>query len=221
MSNTIQVQILEELRKHLDSSAMSKGKKNNPEFVAKLNAINPESIKFGDGAVFYDGYLQGNFTAVGEQSSGDVTSKRTISVDFSTETYSFIAGKQNSKLCEYANDIFKCRSNLHLDSEMRDLAENYGKRLARQNLWDLNFSMKEYRLNRFSFVKTGTLELPVWPMYTNIDGKRVFLGYVYKKDDEKFIDFDISVPLTNKQKLIIAAIIGGVVLIILLFILLK
>lgn len=209
--------VINELKEFINSGGLKKAQKSNSEFAKSIEELSPEQIYFGEKPSYIEGYCSGNCTAVGQKNDDKVESTRTISFNFETGSYTFIDNKTDTKLGKYAHKIFRKGIDLHKPSECNLLAEEYGKKLARQELWDLNFSMKEYRLNRFSFNKEGEYSLPVWPIYARINDKSVFLGYWVDKDEKQTIDFKITAPLTKKQSLILAAVIGVAVLAIILF----
>lgn len=91
------------------------------------------------------------------------------------------------------------------------------KKLAKQDLDDLNFWIKDYRLNRHNFIKTDEYDLPVWPIYADLGKKTVFLGYWVEQNGSITTDFKISIPLTKKQSIILATVTGTIILAIILF----
>ncbi len=139
-------------------------------------------------------------------------------MDFHTETYVFIGSEKDIKLSKYAHKLFYKNIPLNRISEEHHLAEKCGKTLAKQNLQDLNFwTIKEYRLNRSHFVKTGNYDLPVWPIYASLSDRVVFLGYWIEDNGNVATEFNIAVPMTKKQSLILAAVLGGIAIAFVLF----
>ncbi len=221
MDNTKREIVIARLRTFIDAGGLKKARKKNPDFAETICSLKPENIHFGSEPHFYEGYMHGSCTAVGEKKDGDYELKNTASLEFNTGTYVFVSGQQDIKLCKYASKrLLNSESLYRRDDEYR-LVERYGKQLARQELSDLDYWMKEYRLNRYYFVETDTFTLPVWPIYAQVASQRIFLGYWYEEDQKSYADFMISVPLTKKQSRVLLGIIGGVALVILLLMLLS
>ena len=219
MGTSVQETVIDRLKAYIRQGWLDKAKKSNCEFAQQIENLTPSQISFGKKPVYFEGYIRGNCTAVGEKTQNDVTTTRTINLDFNTETYVFIGSEDNIKLSKYAHKFFFKNVSLNRIAEEGHLAEKCGRRLAKQNLYDLNFwSVKEYRLNRYSFVKTNQYDLPVWPIYATLSDKQVFWGYWIDDNGSIKTDFDISIPLTKKQSLILAGVLGGIALAVILFI---
>ncbi len=221
MGTSANQEAIERLHEYLDSGWYKKAYRSNPEFAKKIANLTTEKIGFGKKPTYIQGYMEGNCTAVGEKEIGDTKYQRTISLDFTSKTYTFIDNESNIKLSKYAHEFFKGNQKLHKYSERASLADACGKELARQDLSDLNFGMTTCRLNRHHFIKTESYDLPVWPMYADLDNKAVFLGYWIEDGKKVITDFKISVPLTKKQIWILIAIFGAIILSIILFFLLQ
>lgn len=220
MGSTTREIVIARLRAFIDAGGLKKARKNNPDFAETICSLKPEDIHFGSEPHFYEGYMHRSCTAMGEKRDGDYEMKRTVSLEFNTDTYVFVGGQQDMKLCKYASKRFLNSESLYKSDDEYRLAEKYGKKLAGQELSDLDYWMKEYRLNRCSFVKTDTFTLPIWPIYAQVASQQIFLGYWYEENQKSYTDFKISVPLTKKQSRILFGIIGGIAIVILLLILL-
>lgn len=228
MSNITKTQIVSKIKSYISTEGwLEKAKKRNPEFAAKIENVNEDSITFGNAPTFVTGYVTGNSTAVGESTYGDTTTQRTISMDFDTSEYLFISNRNSAEksVCKAAAKIFYNGWSLHTIAESDLLAEKYGKGVCRQSLNDLNFNMKEYRLNRYNFVATSDNFTPeFWPMFFNykVEDKElcVPIGYCYSNGNNDSIDINISIPLTGRQKWIIFGAIAAVVAVVALILIL-
>ena len=224
--------VLSRLKQYLANGWLEKAKKSNPEFATAVQEMTAQNISFGTNPVFVIGQVKGNCTASGESKYESTTTKRTISIDFTTESSVFIAKSNSASIdaCKKAVKLFPEiaeQGALRNLSECKTLAEKHGKDLARNSLWDLNFSMDEYRLNRFDFVPLSKeFEAELWPIFGQVmlNGKlkRFLMGYYYRQNGAMMTDLHIDVPLTGKQKLIVWGIVGAAALaIIILCMLLK
>ena len=88
---------------------------------------------------------------------------------------------------------------------------------------DLNYSLSEYRLNRYKLIEDEMFTIPMKTINAEIivenKKKTVHIGNWYYKNGKEYVDIYISdIPATTKTKIIIAGIIAAVILIILLII---
>lgn len=211
MSNITKSKVITNLKSFINSNGwLEKAKKRNPLFSEKIENASEDSISFGYAPTLASGYVTGNSTASGESTYGDTTTRRTISMDFDTEEHLFISSKNLAEkhVCKAAAKTFFSGWTLHTIAESDMIAEKRGRAVCSQSLSDLNFTMKEYRLNRYSFIPTADdLTLEFWPMYFNykIEDKEysIPIGYCYSKDNKDYIDINVNIPLTKKQQLII------------------
>ena len=221
MSNFTSNRILLALQKYMDQEGwLEKASKANPDFAIAIHSISAQDIHIKRGPVFMQGVVEGNATATGEKTYGDTTSRRTVSIDFSTEEYLFIGNNNTAPIdvCKRASKMYMGSSNaVYKQCEAETLAEKYGKKICRRNLNDLDFSMKEYRLNRYKLVETfKDYEVDYHPVYAHLKmrgGKEedYLIGYCYRKNGQEYIDIDFNVPLTAKQKFIIWGIIAAII----------
>lgn len=227
MGRDYQAETAEMLSKWIRQGWLNKAQKKNAVFARKIQALTARDISFGDNPEFFTAHMEGNCTAVGEKTYGDTKTQRTISFDFSTVIYLFLSPGNTAerKTCKdalkYINEL-KGYDKYHSIESSESLATQFGKQLARQNLSDLNFSMDEFRLNRWHQQQRSEMyRPPIWPIYGQIskeNGKpqKVHLGYWYRNNGEDYVGFEIDVPMTKKGKWILAGVIGAAVLILML-----
>lgn len=228
MSNITKSKIISNLKSYINSDGwLEKARKRNPEFSEKIENASEDSISFGHAPTFVIGYVTGNSTASGENTFGDTTTRRTISMDFDTEDHLFISSKNvaEKSICKVAAKTLYKGWTLHAIAESYMIAEKRGRAVCSQSLSDLNFIMKDYRLNRYNFIPLEDDFTPeFWPMYFNykIEEKAysIPIGYCYSKGNNDYIDININVPFTKKQLLIIWGAITAVVAVVALILLL-
>ena len=232
MGVSAQESVINALKKYLSKGWLEKAKKTNPEFAAAVQNMPADNVSFGPNPTIVAGYVKGGCTASGESTYESTTTKRTVSINFTTDTAVFMAKSNSASVdaCKKAVKVFpeiKEYGSLRSLSECENMAEEHGRTLARNDLSDLDFSMKEYRLNRYEFVPvTNVFKVDLWQIFgwVSVNGKikQFSMGYWYEKDGEKVVDLDIKVPLTGRQKLIIFGVIAATLLaLVILFKLLK
>ncbi len=189
-----------------------KARKKNADFEIAVNKVRPEDITLGPGPVFVRGQVEGNSTAAGEKTYGDTTTKRTVSMDFTTPEYWFISDNNKAELsvCKAATKYYTGYSDVvHTKHEAKTIAYDYGKTVCGRSLYDLDFNMKEYRLNRYKLIETGEdTHFDFYPAYAMVrykSGKesKVHIGYCYRLEGEDHIDLNVGVPMTAKGKLLL------------------
>ena len=210
--------IFNSLTKYIHNEWYGKASKKNPEFANAVKEITISDVEIGDPPTLRCGYVEGSSTGVGKSQQGDTVYTRTVSVSFDTEEY-FFAEKRDVTLANYALRVFGARTECHTPSEAASLAEKCGRTHCRNDLSDLNYSMTEYRLNRYKLIYTGDEFTPdVYPVYANINhtnGKKekISVGRCYLKDEEEYVSWNISTPMTDATKLIIGGIITAAVIV--------
>lgn len=215
-------QVISRLKRYLNEGGwIDKARSKNPDFANAIEALTPEQIIFGNQPTLIRGYVSGNATGIGEKTYGDTQTRRTTSIDFTTDEKLFISdyNKASVATCKaaatYVFDAFR-ESDVLAKSEARSVAEKRGKSVCREALSDLDFYMKEYRLNRYNIHTTSdAINVPIWPIYAKIKNpkgveKEIFIGYYYTSKKENYIHLNIDIPLTGKQKLTVFGIIAGI-----------
>jgi len=225
MANNASAQVISRLQRYFtEDNWLDKAKKKNPNFASTIENLSAEKIHFGKQPTFVRGYVSGNSTASGESTYGDTTTRRTISMDFTTDEKLFISysNKADDTTCQAAADyVLKGFTNrdIYHQSDARSIAEKHGKNVCNRSLLDLNFFMKDYRLNRYDLhLTTNPFTVPIWPIYADItdeNGKayQKWIGYWYTKNNEDFIHLNIGVPMTGKNKMILFGAIAGAAII--------
>ena len=222
MGNSANEQVISRLKRYLNEKDwLTKAQQKNPDFAKAIEELTADKISFGKQPKLIRGYVSGNSTASGEKTYGDTTTKRTTSIDFTTDEKLFISDYNQADIatCKaaatYVIDGFKA-DDVIPKRDANKVAEKQGKRLCEQALRDLDFSMNECRLNRYSIHTTSdAFTVPIWPIYASINDakgneKDIFIGYYYTYKNENYIHLSIDVPLTGKQKLLIFGAIAGV-----------
>lgn len=197
--------VKQELVKYCKNEKWLKNKKANVDYANAVEQISEADITYGTQPIMAWGYVNANATAEGERYLNEVKSTRTISLDFTTKEALFKRNYCVQKTMEKAQKLGLCGTYYEYSS---DLAEPEGKKLCRQNLSDLNYSMKSYRLNRSNVVYTSNdIKIPIWPIYANIKyknkSKEEMIGYYYERNGQVYIDLDIYVPMTSLKKAIL------------------
>ena len=218
MKNATQDQqvVFDSFKRYIAKEWLAKAKKKNPDFARQIENANASQIHFGNAPSFSKGYLYGSATATGRQTSGDTEYKRTISMELTTKEYTFLANdnKAEKSVCKAA-----CKYLDYLDDKYHNyydrykLFETYARNKCSDNLSDLNFTMYEFRVNRSEYVQTQ----PVFtcnfsPIYldmvkNNGNDTKYLIGYY---DTEKeLIYYDLKIPMTSKNKLILTGAIAA------------
>ena len=217
MANVDKNKIHNSLKRHLESEWNAKANKENPEYAQLINGITPDKIYLGSSPTFRKGYVEGSSTAKGKSSNGDTVTTRTVSISFTTEEYLFVTS-YDTYMAKSALRSLGYSDSCYTTGEAEHLATKRGKNECRNSLHDLDFSMDEYRLNRYTLKYTGNeFTLPYYPVYaTIVEGgkeKTVCLGHYYVKNNSEYIDWNINIPLTAKKKMIIGGIIAAIAII--------
>lgn len=218
--------IIEQLKKYINSEKIETVKKKNPNLASALSQITENDLSFSSEPVMCFGTVYGNSTAVGTKgdSYNDIT--RTISLDFNSDTYLFIDKRNNTtaSLVRKAQILLNKYKNFDIKYkvEAAEIAEKVGKEFCKRSLNDLNFTLSEYRLNRYELVEEDDFTLPVREIKaeTYFEGKKrtVTIGYWWIENGEErtliYFDND-NIPMSSKSKLIIAGICALCVLVLL------
>ena len=221
MGNSANEQVISRLKRYLtEKEWLAKARSKNADFANAIESLTADKISFGKQPTLIRGYVSGNSTASGEKTYGDTTTKRTTSIDFTTDEMLFVSDHNAADMATcraaatYVLDNFSA-SDVHGKSEARSIAERRGKELCRQALYDLDFSMQECRLNRYNIhTTTDAFTVPIWPIYATIkdskgNDKSIGIRYYYTYKNENYIHLSIDVPMTGKQKLIVFGVVAG------------
>ena len=174
------------------------------------------------------GTVHGNSTAVGTKADGYSDITRTVSMDFHSDTYLFVDKSNNTtaSFVRKAQSLLKKYKDYDVKYkvEAEEIANKVGKAFCRESLNDLNFTLSEYRLNRYELVEKNDFTLPIREIKANTffeNTKRtVTIGYWWidnNGDERVLIYFDNdSVPMSGKNKLIIFGLIALAIIILIL-----
>ena len=215
--------IIERFKNYLNSEKIAEVKKKNPEFVSALSNVTESDISFSSEPVMCFGNVFGNATAVGKKSDQYNETTRTISLDFNSDTFLFIDKSTNTTtdLVKKAQIVFPDINgyDVKYKCEAREIAEKTGKFFCKQSLGDLNFSLSEFRVNRYKLETDNDFTLPIREICAKVlyenKPRTVRIGHWWIENDEEYIYIHLdNVPLTKKEKLIIAGICALVLLVI-------
>ena len=224
--------IIQKLKKYLSSESANEITKKNPEFASALSLVTENDLSFSGEPVMCLGHVTGNSTAVGTKSDNYSDMTRTISMDFTSDTYLFIDKSTNTtaSLARRATLLLNKYKgyDVKYEIEAEEIAEKVGKKFCRESLNDLNYTLSEYRLNRYQLVTKNDFTLPVREIKADatLDGKKrkFTIGYWWIENGEEYVTiyFDNnSIPMSSKTKLIIGGICILCVLILLLVLIIK
>lgn len=219
-----------------------KEKTNNKKFAklfsAEIEKATESQFRFGDPPSYEKGYVCGNVTAEGYDYKDGTEYTRTISVDMETPEYTFFdINKNNSaevELCKqactniphmkkyfYAAEQVRSRrpeSKIYICNDEDEALRDFAIKECKKQFARINFELRSCRVNDYDYVQTESPKIcDYYPIYLDTKDKKgnplsMLIGY-YNPDDDN-IDYNIDVPLTLSDKLMIAAIIGVPVVII-------
>jgi len=199
--------ILKNLRSFIESKERDKLDKRTARFYDSLNGVDESRITIGKEPKYFTACLECNSTGVGVSSFEGTETQRTVSLDYITNEILFIDG--HTKAAENGICIFYLKPNQKIDleyykkSDIEKAAKNYGYQLHKQNFNDLNFFMREHRLNRYKVhIKKGPFSYPIRPVFATLDGdKTVTVGYVYEKDGKEYVLIEPQLPKSKAELL--------------------
>lgn len=201
-------------KRYIEKGWLAEARKKNPEFARKIEAATADQIHFGKPPSFSKGYIYGNATASGKQSTESTEYTRTINMDLTTDEYTFLANnnaaekstcKAACKYLDYLGDNYK---NIN---DKYHLFESYARSQCRENLSRLNFTMSEFRVNESKYVQTQpAFTCNFYPIYLDMvkdngNEDKYLIGYY--DTDKELIYYELKIPMTAKNKLITAGII--------------
>ena len=216
-------------------------KKFAEQFSAEIEKANPDQFIFDDPLEFEKGYVYGNVTAKGTQSSGDTTYTRTINLDLQTPEYIFFSGsKSDSKveMCKRACKSFsylkkglysvkerigtnKQKSQIYFVVNEDEALKDYAIEVCEEQLYRLDYELTDCRVNDSEYVQTEPEKIcPFYQIHFNTVDKKgntvsKLLGY-YNADSDS-MDYNIDVPWSTKAKIGCFLIILGVSVLAVLF----
>ena len=218
-----QESVIKELKSYFNSEEWKKLRSKNPKYIDWIENLTDKDIFFGDSPKFIKGKVWGNSTGVGESTYGNTTTQRTISMDHISLNKCFVdlSNKADKRTLRRAFENFGFTSEkFYYQNQAADIAREDGKRETRSSLYDLNFTPKSHRLNRYHIEYTsGVINCSIWPIFAKNGEKNVFIGFWEEHDGKAELDFEIKPPMTPVKKLITFGVIAVAVIVGLLIIL--
>ena len=160
-----------------------------------LEKVTEEDISYGEEPRYFFAQLFCNSTGVGESRFHDTETRRTVSKDYSTDVLPFIDGHIGAGAKGLSLFYAKPNQTVHYyaKEEMKKVATRQGYFLHAQDFRDLNFTLSDHRLNRYTAnVTKGPFSYPIRPIFATVmlkkdECRKVTIGYLYEKEEKKFV----------------------------------
>lgn len=183
--------ILAKIQTFIESKQGGADKKTQA-LLAALRRVRAEMLMIGEEPTYFCARMECNSTGVGESYYEGTKTQRTVSLDYVTDTYLFIDGDLNAG--KGGLEIFYLKEGQTLSFYAKDAMERCatleGFQRHSQSFRDLNFSLTDHRLNRFTpIVTTDPFTYPIRPIvaFLSDKGEKLLIGYVVEKDGEEYI----------------------------------
>ncbi len=185
-----------EILKHLQTFIKAKREKEvdkkTSALLSTLSALTEEDISVGEQPRYFFANMTCNSTGVGESSYEGTTSQRTVARDYVTDTYLFVDGHTGAGEKGLSLFYLKPGQTIHYykKSEIIKLAKEFGFQLHLQYFRDLNFTLRDHRLNRHTVnIVKGPFTYPVRPIYATLPktGDKFAIGYIYEMKEKEHI----------------------------------
>ncbi|MBR2967001.1 MAG: hypothetical protein IKC52_06020 [Clostridia bacterium] len=219
---TVEERALQALKNYISSEQWQKNAKKHKKIHEILQNATADNIVFGGKPKFVLGRVVGNATGVGESTYGDTTTRRTVSMNFTSGQKCFVdlGCTADEGTLERAYKKNFTGSKYYHQREASEIAESVGGSEVRSHLYDLNFTPKSTRINRYHIEYTSEVyTYKLWAIYVTYQKgrkqKQIKIGYWDEMDCDTKIDIDVDIPLTFGEKvlatLITIAIWGGII----------
>lgn len=197
--------IIQHLHQFLVTQEAQPPDKQTADYYASLRGIPADGISLGSTPSFFFARLVCNSTGVGTSSFGDTETQRTVALDYTTDELLFIDGHIGAGAKGLSLFYLKPGEtvNYYDLKESHRPATAYGYKLHEQSFHDLNFQLKDHRLNRHEVKLTrGPFRLPIRPIFATLpeDGKKITIGYLYENDGQEHIIIEPDAPEMEKDK---------------------
>ncbi len=185
----------ERIQRELDNDyGISKQRRN---YLNMLEAVTEDDISFGDCPNYFHAYLKCNSTGVGTSSFEGSKTQRTVSMDYNTDEYLFIDGHESTAV--KGLEIFYLKPdevvNYYSKKDMKKIANSYGIKLHHQQFSDLNITLNNHRVNRYTAnITKGPFSYPIRPIFVSVFDveQPILVGYVYEKEEEEYIIIELE-----------------------------
>ncbi len=178
--------------------------KNNAGLISELKAITAQDIYLGETPSYFFAYMTCNSTGVGESSFEGAKTQRTTSLDYNTDEYLFIDGHLGAG--QKGLSLFYLKGNetinFYSKNDIVKLAKRYGFQLHFQKFRDLNISMTNHRLNRYTVnVTKGPFSYPIRPIFARTAKReQLLIGYTYESNGTEYIIIEPQKEKKLKEK---------------------
>ena len=219
---TVEERALQALNNYISGEHWQKNARKHKKIHEILQNATAENIVFGSKPRFVLGKVVGNATGVGESTYGDTTTRRTVSMNFSSSQRCFVdlGCTADEGTLERAHKKNFTGDKFFYQREASEIAESVGGAKVRSHLRDLDFTPQSTRINRYHIEYTSEVyTYKLWAIYVTYQKgrkqKKIKIGYWDEMDGNTKIDIDVDVPLTFGEKvlatLITIAIWGGII----------
>ena len=198
-------EIIAHLKEHIKTSGETDTK--TKKIFDCLKDITEEDIVIGEDVKYYRAYIECNSTGVGESSFGGTKTRKTVSLDYTTEEHLFVEGHIGAG--EKGLSIFVLKpeetTEFYSTNDIVKIAKKRGFELHSQKFRDLNFLLTDHRLNRYNVrITNGPKTYPLRPILAryNDKGDVCTVGYLYEKDGVEHIIIEPSEIVDDKKNLL-------------------
>ena len=197
-------EIIRCIKKHIAEKSEQPLDKKSKKALAVLGAIEEEDISFGNAPQYYFAQIECNSTGVGTSSFQGTETQRTVAMDYVTDETLFIDGHEGAG--RKGLELFYLKPNqtirYYKKSDTVKAAKEYGFRLHLQKFRDLNFTLNDHRLNRYTVhITRKPFSFPIRPIHATVISKdKAVIGYIYEKDSEEYILIDPEDLLRTGEK---------------------
>lgn len=160
--------------------------------LTALEEVTEEDITVGDEPKYFNAYIECNSTGVGESSFGGTQTRRTVALDYTTDTHLFVDGHMGAAQKGLSLFVLKPGQTTayYSKEDIVKVAKTHGYNLHAQKFRDLNFIITDHRLNRYDIkVTKGPTSYPIRPIIATVNdkGDTCTIGYLYEKDGAEYI----------------------------------
>ncbi len=206
---SVEERALKALQNYISTEQWKKSARKHKKIDEILQNATAENIVFGSKPRFVLGKVVGNATGVGESTYGDTTTRRTVSMNFSSGQKCFVdlGCTADEGTLERAFKKEFTGPKFRYQREAGEIAESVGGSEVRKHLRDLNFTPQSTRVNRYHIEYTSEVyTYKLWAIYVTYQKgrkqKKIKIGYWDEMDGNTQIDIDVELPLTFGEKLL-------------------
>ncbi len=181
--------ILEKLQTFIQSKQTDK---KMAKLLSKLSLVTEDTIEIGEQPQYYIASMTCNSTGVGVSSFQGSETQRTVALDYVTDSYLFVDGHIGA--AEKGLSLFYLKPgqtiNYYQKSDTVKLAKEYGFQLHLEYFRDLNFTLRDHRVNRYKVnIIKGPFTYAIRPILSKVSEKEApfTIGYVYTMNGKEHI----------------------------------